>query len=509
MPSRHEWAAVVLVLAFTLGLFVFYNDGGSYYRSDVLKKNSNNREGIFERLLSLNDSNILNFKESGVEILRRVFGDVDSRRLMKEMDATEPLSCARGLIGAVQRQVDRFPPLLYDLVLLVLRSMTAHHVKSYQRKTIHDEVGFHIRNVSTLRERMQQAQCHRHSSSLQEDNSSSNNSNSNDNEHHNESSIQYTKVPVAVCTYILRPHGEYIQEFMTHWYLMGASKVILYNGAKSKDSLESLYFRRVLEPFVQEELVKIVDWDRSTAGNNPAAALEDCVKENRREFEWIALVNEDEFLVIHEPHERCLNRLLRHVENRTQESSHSIGALAVHRRRMSPLGIPFRDVSKPLLDQFADQVTRDKWMGEVKPIVNTKHFESLDVAENGLFSVIHSHTKTSDEVVTVTFKRQRVTKGAFHPVSEDAMYIDMELREMRGRNWLNYFQETMCLGSFEEHIAIAHATMNARDPKHKMHDINFLYDKRVSAMLDDLLQVEPIAAKALRESIDIAGFLYG
>ena len=99
--------------------------------------------------------------------------------------------------------------------------------------------------------------------------------------------------PLAVCA-IFRDEARYLREWIEFHRLVGAEKFYLYQN-RSVDN-----WHEVLEPYMAEGIVDVIDWpyrmDGCYAATAQVAAYKHCCDRLRGSYQWIAFIDVDEFL---------------------------------------------------------------------------------------------------------------------------------------------------------------------------------------------------------------------
>lgn len=86
---------------------------------------------------------------------------------------------------------------------------------------------------------------------------------------------------------IFREEAPFLAEWIAFHRNAGFEHFYLYNNFSTDD------FKAVLEPFIQEGLVSLVDWPRP---QGQLSAYQDCIRRRWHEALWIAFIDLDEFL---------------------------------------------------------------------------------------------------------------------------------------------------------------------------------------------------------------------
>lgn len=86
---------------------------------------------------------------------------------------------------------------------------------------------------------------------------------------------------------IFREEAPFLAEWITFHRNVGFEHFYLYNNFSTDD------FKTVLEPFIREGLVTLIDWPRP---QGQVSAYQHCIRRHWHEALWIALIDIDEFL---------------------------------------------------------------------------------------------------------------------------------------------------------------------------------------------------------------------
>lgn len=93
---------------------------------------------------------------------------------------------------------------------------------------------------------------------------------------------------VALCLRF-RNEARYIGEWLEYHRAAGVDHFFLYNNFSNDDYLN------VLEPWVSQGLVTLIDWPRTPASPD---AEEDCIRRAAGNFSWVGFIDTDEFVVV-------------------------------------------------------------------------------------------------------------------------------------------------------------------------------------------------------------------
>ncbi|KAJ3161141.1 hypothetical protein HDU86_007763 [Geranomyces michiganensis] len=231
----------------------------------------------------------------------------------------------------------------------------------------------------------------------------------------------------AICA-IQRDTGPFIQEWLVHNLLLGAEKVLLYDNSEP-NSVPERHFHAAVKPFVDLDYVETVDW-LFPGENDPYQQIRhqnDCLNRLRGQYEWVAMIDTDEFLVIHEPHSPCLNRFL-------VNAPANMGGLIVRWRGFTPQGSALHDHSRLFLEQYKYSSNHPSF-GYVKSIVNLPRTQ---VAGDPHFSIY------KDGFSALDASNNTFTSGYFGSNIPPDGYKDMELRHYWARDLNSAFQDKVC-----------------------------------------------------------------
>ncbi len=187
----------------------------------------------------------------------------------------------------------------------------------------------------------------------------------------------YTLLSIGMCA-IQESSAPYINEWISHYLLLGISKIFIYDNS-IPNSDEHSTFRFIVKPFVEAGYVEIIDWFGEI---RQGIAYNNCLRLNKYNFDWIAIFDIDEYLVISPPKSVCLPIYMENYIN--------YPGLYIARRSMVPIGTFRHNYNKLFLEQYLWQ-QNDKTWG--KSIVNPKliksyyHYRHLANYANGRFSV--------------------------------------------------------------------------------------------------------------------------
>jgi hypothetical protein len=102
------------------------------------------------------------------------------------------------------------------------------------------------------------------------------------------------KYALSICA-IFKDEAPWFKEWIEYHLLVGVDHFYLYNN----DSTDN--FREVLKPYIDDEIVTIIDWPNRSLGGwcykTQATALADGCKRSSQETTWLALIDIDEFLL--------------------------------------------------------------------------------------------------------------------------------------------------------------------------------------------------------------------
>jgi len=196
-----------------------------------------------------------------------------------DFDDETPLDCLPHMLERLEQVHDSFDPFYHDFLRLFMETrLTVGNQRRFFLTPILENKGFYIKTAEDLKARLDRdARCwSRDYLQLNPD----------------------TDIPnIAVC---LEQHsnGPDIQEYISHYLLLGVSKVIIYDNSHP-ESLESRYFRKVVSPFVELGYVIVNDFyfpDKEDF--KPIQAFQTCFATYRNDFDWIGHLDSDEYFVV-------------------------------------------------------------------------------------------------------------------------------------------------------------------------------------------------------------------
>eukprot|EP00026_Physarum_polycephalum_P009812 Phypoly_transcript_09949.p1 GENE.Phypoly_transcript_09949~~Phypoly_transcript_09949.p1 ORF type:complete len:447 (+),score=75.52 Phypoly_transcript_09949:66-1343(+) len=150
------------------------------------------------------------------------------------------------------------------------------------------------------------------------------------------------KPQIAICTY-QGSTAEYAQEWVSHYLLLGVSKIYLYNS-NPKNGEEKSLLEKVLDPFAQLGYVEIIPWN----GKKQQPAVKNCAKITK-DYDWVSFLDADEYLLINNNKSTCLTEFLREFVDKTRDKPPA--SIALRWRNMVSLGVPHHNISQTLLAQ--------------------------------------------------------------------------------------------------------------------------------------------------------------
>ncbi len=182
------------------------------------------------------------------------------------------------------------------------------------------------------------------------------------------------KVRIGMCSIQART-APFLQPWLMHYFYMGFDKVIIYDNSDPK-SLDSQLLRNAAKPFVDADIVEVVDW-HFTDGDTyrQVEAYRDCYERNKNKFDWISFHDIDEFLYIHPPKTSCYKEYL--------EAYKDYGGLIVEWRHITPIGVVTHDFSKLHAEQYFKQQLAQGLAS--KTTMNTKYAVGVDQAHDGMY----------------------------------------------------------------------------------------------------------------------------
>jgi len=202
---------------------------------------------------------------------------------------------------------------------------------------------------------------------------------------------------VAICA-IGRKENRYAVEWVEHYKALGVEKIYIYDNNHPEDGE---LFCDVLQPYIDEGLVKIVYWQ-----NNQKSAYEHCYNTNQRDFTWMGFFDFDELVEI--PSGRSIPDLLSGFE--------FADVLVMNWRTMTDNGLThYEDL--PMKERFTEGT------GEDFPI--NRHVKSfVQTGVNGI-SFNDPHCPCAPKLMVVNVHGTRVEQMPLQPtVIHDIARID-------------------------------------------------------------------------------------
>lgn len=98
----------------------------------------------------------------------------------------------------------------------------------------------------------------------------------------------------------------YLREWIEYHRLIGVDHFYLYNNNSDDD------FESVLKPYIQKKIVEIIHWPSEGVDDWTqihVAAFNDCLSRSKTETKWLALIDIDEYIVMHQ--ESSLKKFLK------------------------------------------------------------------------------------------------------------------------------------------------------------------------------------------------------
>ena len=232
---------------------------------------------------------------------------------------------------------------------------------------------------------------------------------------------------LAVCS-LQHSTGQVVQEWVAHYLLLGASKVFIYDNSQ-QGTVAYDVFREAVAPFVESGHVAVVDWHfQGGFPRNLHMAFDDCRNRHRAQFDWIAFLDSDEFVVIHPPAAPCLPLYLTKFTE--------FPGLAIQWRVMTPLGVARHDPKKLFLEQYLWEVKdrNSANMGLVKTIAQPK-LATMTLSPH--------HQAYVDGRSAVSWNRD-VIWGALMGMNYPEPYKEIEVRHFWAGDWETGFLEKVC-----------------------------------------------------------------
>jgi len=217
-----------------------------------------------------------------------------------EKSKDEPLDCVPLMLQRLEEVQDQMDPFYHDFFRIFIETkLTVGNQKRFFASAIAEEKGYYIRSAADLEARLERdGRCW---------------------------SKEVLGLPpnerfpnIAVC---LEQHsnGPTMQEYISHYLLLGVSKIIIYDNS-NPDSIESKYFRMVVQPFVELGYVIVNDFyfPEVTDGDfKPIDVFQVCFQKYKDSFDWIGHLDSDEYFVVGNDYRGppCLTHILPQYNN--------------------------------------------------------------------------------------------------------------------------------------------------------------------------------------------------
>lgn len=239
------------------------------------------------------------------------------------------------------------------------------------------------------------------------------------------------KLPsVAICC-VQQGMASSVQEWMIFYLLHGVSRIVVYNN-DLPNSKGSVNFLNAVKPFVDADYAEVVEWYHYEGDHfRQVEAHNACFQDLKTKYDWIAVFDMDEYLIIHPPNDACMPKYL--------EGFSEYAALTVRWRLFTPIGVARHNYSRLYLEQYRWESVRTP-NTQVKNVLNSKHTVGMTNIHFGdyrkdRFSVNGHRRATSgkhDSYVTYPFQQ-------------------VELRHFYARDWEYGFLRKICGRSARTH----------------------------------------------------------
>lgn len=97
------------------------------------------------------------------------------------------------------------------------------------------------------------------------------------------------KYEVAVCA-IFKNEALFMKEWIEYHLLIGIEHFYLYNNFSNDN------YKEVLRPYVEKDIVTLIDWPIQGNDNAQDRAYTDCLRRFKNEAHWVAIIDLDEFI---------------------------------------------------------------------------------------------------------------------------------------------------------------------------------------------------------------------
>jgi len=372
-----------------------------YYDSD----GNSSRLVCKEERVNTNTNSNANANNGDTEGFVEVAGaeiDFSFDPLAAQEQARRPLPCVRMLLSRMRDMQSEYDhPETYDMLrMYISRLLTYEKQIEYYERILEQEIGFHIRSAQELEARMK-----KHSKCLPTDGN------------------KVKRPKVGVCM-LQQSNGADMQEYVSHYLLLGVSQVVIYdnNDPASKDGM---YFRRVMQPFVDLGYVEIrSEFERTLGLFDPVGMFQRCYHDLKNEFDWIGALDSDEYFVVENEYKgdsACLTDILLQYEQ--------FGGLTVNWKLVgSAMGHPNDNqvMLKKLKYSYPDVP------GHIKTFYQPRYVSGVDHQHYPLYVT---------DMYGVSGSMKRVD-GPFHPDSD--RFDHFSLYHFYLRDWDYCFYEKVC-----------------------------------------------------------------
>lgn len=148
---------------------------------------------------------------------------------------------------------------------------------------------------------------------------------------------------VAMCS-IVGEGINFVQEWMSHYILLGVDKFFIYTDQNSKQWEERL------KPFIDLKLVKMIPWETRRESFGQIKAYDDCISvASHAGYEWGLFLDLDEYMTFNNE-ETCIPKFFQEFSANHQNPA--VGGIALRFHNMKPYGGGVHDDTKTLYEQL-------------------------------------------------------------------------------------------------------------------------------------------------------------
>lgn len=229
---------------------------------------------------------------------------------------------------------------------------------------------------------------------------------------------------------VMKGEFRFVKEWVVYHSLMGVDHFYLYNNDDDETS------QKILEPYVDIGLVTLTDWkNRSSPVQTQAYA--DFLENYRRDTQWTAVVDLDEFIVPDKP-----GQTIQSVIKAQFHPQKRLGAVCVHWRMFGSSFHQKRPVGSIAASYLLTNHETDLVNQHVKTIARTRRIDKIGIHDVTLYARGGGVYNTHLEPVPLSYSLNNVshpeywhglTINHYHTKSEE----DFTLKIKRGRATIN------------------------------------------------------------------------